>query len=178
MGRTTTSDAHDRQGTMLPLTDPEIRASLVNVSLRERTGLTLPVNFAALPWNDLDFLGWRDPKIPGIGYVISALEDGPAGILLSQAKGRMQTRPQCSWCTDVQLPNEVVLFSARRSGKAGRNGDTVATLACANFECCANVRKLPSMAYIGFDVEAARVRRIESLGEHVRNFVQDVRDGR
>ncbi|MFC5930393.1 FBP domain-containing protein [Cryobacterium melibiosiphilum] len=162
---------------MLPLTDPEIRASLVNVSMRERKGLTLPTNFAALPWDSLDFLGWRDPKIPGIGYVITALDDAPVGILLTQAKGRMQTRPQCSWCTDVQLPNEVVLFSAKRAGAAGRNGDTVATLACANFECCANVRKLPSMAYIGFDVEAARRDRIASLGEHVGNFVQDVRDG-
>ena len=39
------------------------------------------------------------------------------------------------------------------------------------------MRKLPSVAYIGFDVEAARQQRIESLGEHVRNFLQDVRDG-
>ncbi|KGJ72086.1 translation elongation factor [Cryobacterium roopkundense] len=162
---------------MLQLTDQDIRASLVNVSLRERKGLTLPANFADLWWEKLDYLGWRDPKIPGIGYVIVELESGPVGILLSQAKGRMQTRPQCSWCTDVQLPNEVVFLSAKRAGPAGRNGDTIATLACANFECSANVRKLPSMAYIGFDVEAARVRRIDALGEHVRNFVKDVRDG-
>jgi hypothetical protein len=162
---------------MLPLTETDVRASLVNVSMRERQGLTLPANFGALPWDHLDFLGWRDPKVPGIGYVISVLEDGPVGMLLTQAKGRMQTRPQCSWCTDVQLPNEVVLFSAKRAGAAGRNGDTVATLACANFECSANVRKLPSLAYIGFDVEAARTHRIDSLGEHVRDFVRDVRHG-
>ena len=162
---------------MLQLTDQDIRASLVNASLRERKSLTLPAHFDALAWDNLDYLGWRDPKIPGNGYVFVELEDGPVGILLTQAKGRMQTRPQCSWCTDVQLPNEVVLFSAKRAGPAGRNGDTIATLACANFECCANVRKLPSVAYIGFDVEAARVRRIEALGEHVRNFVRDVRDG-
>ena len=162
---------------MLQLSDQDIRASLVNVSMRERKALTLPANFATQRWDNLDYLGWRDPKIPGIGYVFVELESGPVGILLSQAKGRMQTRPQCSWCTDVQLPNEVVFFSAKRAGAAGRNGDTIATLACANFECSANVRKLPSMAYIGFDVEAARVRRIEALGEHVRNFVRDVRDG-
>lgn len=162
---------------MLQLTDQDIRASLVNASLRERKALTLPPNFAALAWDDLDYLGWRDPKVPGIGYVIARLEEGPVGILLTQAKGRMQTRPQCSWCTDVHLPNEVVFYSAKRAGQAGRNGNTIATLACANFECSANVRKLPPLAYIGFDVEAARLRRIEALGEHVRNFVRDVRDG-
>ncbi|WP_233198173.1 MULTISPECIES: FBP domain-containing protein [unclassified Cryobacterium] len=77
----------------------------------------------------------------------------------------------------VQLPNDVAFFSSKRAGQAGRNGDTIGILACANFECSANVRNLPSVAYIGFDVEAARQQRIEALGQHVRKFLQDVRDG-
>ena len=101
----------------------------------------------------------------------------PVGLLLRERKGKMSTRPQCSWCNDVQLPNDVAFFSTKRAGQAGRNGDTIGILACANFECSANVRKLPSVAYIGFDVEAARQRRIEALGEHVRNFLRDVRNG-
>jgi hypothetical protein len=52
----------------------------------------------------------------------------------------------------------------------------VATLVCSNFECSANVRKRPPVAYVGFDVEAAREKRIIALGEHVRSFVRDVRD--
>ena len=162
---------------MLPLTEKNIRASLINASLSERKTLTLPPNISTLPWDNLDYLGWRDPKIPGIGYVIVELEKGPVGILLRQAKGAIRTRPQCSWCEDVQLPNDVVFFSTKRAGQAGRNGNTIATLACANFECSANVRKLPSVAYIGFDVEAARLHRIDALRDHVRNFVRDVRDG-
>jgi hypothetical protein len=33
------------------------------------------------------------------------------------------------------------------------------------------------MAYIGFDVEAARLQRIEALQGHVDGFVRDIRDG-
>jgi hypothetical protein len=105
------------------------------------------------------------------------LDEGPVGILLQQAEGRARNRAQCSWCEDVLLPNDVVLFTAKRSGAAGRNGNTVATLVCSEFECSANVRKQPAMAYIGFDVEAARERRIGSLSERVRGFARDIRDG-
>ncbi|MGO7983979.1 FBP domain-containing protein, partial [Rhizobium johnstonii] len=61
---------------------------------------------------------------------------------------------------DVHLPNDVLFYTAKRAGQAGRNGDTIGTLACADFECSANVRKRPPVAYIGFDVEAARQQRM------------------
>lgn len=162
---------------MLPLTDKTIRASFVNASVRERGVITLPTGFADTAWDRLDYLGWRDPKLPMVGYVVVELDGQATGVILRQSEVKPQSRAQCSWCEDVQLPNEVVLFSAKRSGAAGRNGDTVATLVCSHFECSANVRKLPAMAYIGFDVEAERRRRIEVLGEHARGFVRNVRDG-
>ena len=52
---------------MLALTEKEIRASFINASVRERTSATLPVGFADLEWDRLDFLGWRDPKLPQVG---------------------------------------------------------------------------------------------------------------
>lgn len=162
---------------MLPLTEKTIRSSFINASLRERNNLTLPPDLGDLAWDRLDYLGWRDRKIPNLGYVIVELDDALVGILLRQGDGKLRTRPQCSWCEDVHLPNEVLLYSAKRVGPAGRNGNTIGTLVCANFECSANVRKRPPVAYIGFDVEAARQRRIAALREHVQNFVRDVRDG-
>jgi hypothetical protein len=128
-------------------------------------------------WDRLDYLGWRDAKIPSLGYVLTWLDERPVGILLRQADGRARSRPQCSWCDDVTLPNEVVLFSARRSGPAGRKGDTVGILVCANFECSANVRKNPPVAYLGFDVDAARTQRTLALQRHVEAFARDIRDG-
>jgi hypothetical protein len=162
---------------MQPISETAIRASFVNASQRERSNLTLPVSLPDLAWDRLDYLGWRDAKIPSLGYVIADLEDGPVGVMLRQAEGRARNRAQCSWCEDVQLPNDVALFSARRAGAAGRNGNTVGTLVCSEFECSVNVRRRPALAYVGFDVEAARLQRIEALRRHVDAFVRDIRDG-
>lgn len=162
---------------MREFTADQILASFVNVSLRERQGIVLPADITDIAWDKLDYLGWRDRRSPSLGYVVVELDDAPVGILLRQAQGTIRTRPQCSWCEDVRLPNDVVLYSVKRSGQAGRNGNTIGTLACANFECSANVRKLPPVAYLGFDVEAARQHRIEAMRQHVHNFVRDVRDG-
>ena len=159
---------------MLPLTDTDIRSSLVNASLRERNAILPPLDLDRIEWDKLDFLGWRDPKAPAIAYVVTRLDDEPVGVLLRQSGDRPNSRAQCSWCEDVTLPNDVVLFSARRSGKAGRNGDTVATLACVDFQCSRNVRVLPPSAYLGFDREAARLHRMEVLRSRIESFVRDV----
>ncbi len=160
---------------MKQLTAADVRASFINTSLRERKAITLPAEFDTLVWTDLDYLGWKDPKLPTIGYVVSHLEDGPTGIMLRQSDDHTRSRPQCSWCEDVTLPNDVQYFNARRAGPAGRAGNTVSTLVCANFECSANVRKLPPLAYTGFDREAARVKRIERLELRSGRFVADLR---
>jgi hypothetical protein len=159
---------------VLPITESIIRTSFVNASLRERNNLTLPSGFPDLEWDKLDFLGWRDAKIPSLGYVVANVDDATIAILLRQSEGTARSRPQCAWCADILLPNDVALFTAKRAGQAGRNGNTIGTLVCSRFECSTNVRKRPSVAYIGFDVEAARERRIESLIDHVSNFVRDV----
>ena len=161
---------------MIPLTENQIRSSFINASQRERKELTLP-DLAQLRFDDLDYLGWRDRKQPALGYVVAIVDGEPVGVLLRQADGRIRSRPQCSWCEDVHLPNDVVFFIAKRAGKAGRNGNTLGTLVCADFQCSANVRKRPPTAYVGFDVEAARQQRIDALREHVDAFVRRVSAG-
>ncbi|WP_394553939.1 FBP domain-containing protein [Agromyces sp. MMS24-JH15] len=163
---------------MHPIDESAIRASLVNASKRERAALTLPDEFAALDWEQREFLGWIDRKLPQQAYVIAEVDGEPVGVVLRRAEGRIRTRPQCSWCEDVHLPNDVVFYTAKRAGDAGRRGDTIGTLVCAAFECPRNVRKLPPLAYTGFDREAARERRKDALREHVTAFVRAVRDGR
>lgn len=157
---------------MLPLTDQTIRASLVNASRREASDLTLPPGFDGLPWGDLDYVGWRDPRLAKRSYVVVPGDEGaaPTGILLREADARPGVRAQCAWCQDVTLPNDVVFFSAKRRGPAGRNGDTVGTLICASFECSANVRRAVPPAYLGFDVDAAREERIAALRSRVSAF--------
>ncbi|WP_144761036.1 FBP domain-containing protein [Curtobacterium sp. 9128] len=160
---------------MLPLDEKTIRASFVNASRKETSVLTLPTGFDEVVWDDLDFIGWRDPKTARRAYAVVPTLDGTVvGILFRQADAAPNARAQCSWCQDVTLPNDVVFWSAKRSGPAGRNGNTVGTLVCAEFQCSRNVRKLPPLAYEGHDREAARTRRIEDLQLRVAAFAADV----
>jgi hypothetical protein len=166
---------------MLTLTEKAVRDAFVNASRKEVSDLTLPAGFGAVDWNRLDYLGWRDPKMSRRAYLVvpvdGGIAGGVAGVLLRQGEATPRQRAQCSWCQDVTLPNPVVFYSAKRAGDAGRKGDTVGTLICEDFQCSTNVRKLPPMAYLGFDAEAARVDRIVALQLHAAGFVDAVVNG-
>jgi len=157
---------------MLSLTERDIRASFINASRKEVSDLTLPAGFSDLDWDRLDYLGWSDPKLARRAYVIVEVDGRPAGLLLQRAEQRTAARAQCSWCNDVTLRNDVQFFAARKAGPAGRKGDTLGTLVCANFACSDVVRRLPPLAYEGYDREAARDERIRRLGENVRAFAR------
>jgi len=159
---------------MLPLDTSTIKATFVNASRKVVADITLPADLNTIDWAQLDYLGWIDPKMKRRSYAVVPVDGEPVGIVLRQADASPPRRAQCSWCRDVKLPNDVVLYSAQRAGAAGRNGDTVAIWICAEFQCSANVRKLPSMAYIGFDVDAARQERISMLQERSAGFITEI----
>lgn len=160
---------------MLPIDEQQLRRAFVNASRKETSLITLPDGFDQLDWASLDFLGWRDQKLPRRAYaVIPTLEGEPVGVLFQQAEASPRSRAQCTWCQDVRLPNDVVFFSAKRAGAAGRKGDTIGTLVCERFECSKNVRTLVTAPYDGYDVEAARDRRIDELQLRAAGFVEAV----
>lgn len=161
---------------MPSFTDAELRASFVNASRSERSHIVIPADLPSLDPAEREFVGWRDPKSPLLGYVVAELDGAPVGVLLRQTEARPRVRTQCAWCADVELPADVVMFGARRAGASGRKGDTVGTLACAHFECSANVRRRRPEPYLGFDHAAALERRVAMLRENVERFVRDVRD--
>lgn len=167
---------------MQPLTESIIRTSFVNASRRETKELTLPANLDELTerdWDSRDFLGWRDPKFSRRAYVVlPRIGTEPAGILLTQAEATPRSRAMCNWCQDVRLPNDVVFWSAKRVGDAGRRGDTVGVLICRDFQCSRNVRNDPPPAYEGYDVAVARERRLEGLQLKVDGFADMLIAGR
>jgi hypothetical protein len=169
------SRVSSKEKSMLPLTEQSLRSSFVNASRKEIGDLVLPDSFGDVDWERLDYFGWRDPKYARRAYaIVPSLDGEPIGIMFRHPDGLTRSRPQCAWCQDVRLPNDVVLYTAKRSGKAGRNGNTVGTLICRDFECSRNVRNAPPPAYEGFDVEAARVRRIEDLQLRAAAFAGQV----
>ena len=159
---------------MLPLTEQQIRASFVNASRKEVADITLPADFDETSWGDLDYYGWNDPKIGRRSYIVAPVDGEPIGVILRQADASPRQRTQCSWCQDVKLPNDVVLYSAKRAGASGRNGNTVGTLICQEFQCSKNVRRTLPPAYLGYDVDAAREERITTLRLRSAGFAAEV----
>lgn len=155
---------------MLSLNEKIVASSFVNATRKELLELNLPAGFADLRWDRLDYLGWRDAKFARRAWIVVPVGDELVGVVLRQADADPRRRAQCSWCQDVTLPNDVVMYGARRAGHGGRAGNTLGTLICADFECSTNVRKLPPMAYIGFDAEAAREARMLGLRERAASF--------
>ena len=124
---------------MKPITESEIRRSFVNCSQGEARRLGLPKNLEDQPWDDLDFLGWRDPGAPERGYLVAEHDDGGlVGIALRAAPGISRgftARSMCSLCLTTRTSRDVVLMTARRTGEAGRQGNTVGQYLCADLAC-------------------------------------------
>ncbi|SHM36052.1 FBP domain-containing protein [Streptomyces yunnanensis] len=128
---------------MDPVGEKQIRASFVNCSKGEASRLNLPVGLAELPWEDLDFLGWRDRGAPDRSYLVVPRADGLMGVTLRVPQGvrRSFTKTTvCSICLTGHPGSGVSLLAARRAGAAGRQGNTVGTYLCADLACSLYVR--------------------------------------
>ncbi|WP_277497732.1 MULTISPECIES: FBP domain-containing protein [unclassified Nocardioides] len=123
-----------------PLTEPQIRSSFVNCSKGEAARLGVPRDLADRPWDDLDYLGWRDPQAPARAYLVTVHDGVRRGIQL-RAPGGTGARQQgmCSLCAAVRS-GEVALLVAPRAGRAGRAGHTVGTYVCGDLACSLLVR--------------------------------------
>ncbi|MCZ2829355.1 FBP domain-containing protein [Modestobacter sp. VKM Ac-2986] len=164
---------------MNALTEKQIRASFLNASRREASQAVLP-DLDAVPWEQLEHLGWRDRRAPLSAYVVLELDGEPTGVLLraspAPASGRRRSA-MCSWCRDLSSVS-ATLYVARRAGSAGRDGNTLGTLICEDFSCSRNVRRPPTSAESGDGIEAVAdqvvAERIAGLRERSAQFVRDV----
>ncbi len=162
---------------MQPLTEKMIRSSFINASRQEAKKLTLPENFSTLDWDRLDYLGWRDPKMPQRGYMIYTDSEGQTrGLLLRVTDGGRKpgSSAMCEMCRDVTIPCSVGMFTTRRSGQSGRDGNTLGTLICLHFECSSNVRIPPPKDPINPDPMVVVAQRIDMLDERVNAFINRV----
>jgi hypothetical protein len=136
---------------MEPLTERQIRSSLINATRSEAAALTLPLwsplgATSAGPrreWAALEFLGWRDPKAPLRGYLVTWREEQPVGLILRAADSVMSRRisAMCLLCQSTHSADLISLFTAKRAGARGRNGDTVGTYICADLDCSSAIRE-------------------------------------
>ncbi len=166
---------------MHALTEPQVRRSFINCSQGEARGLTLPKDFTDLEWGALALLGWRDPKAPLRGYlVVEAPEQDagrPVGIAVRAAESRMSARTtaMCLLCQTAQGGDAVSLFTAKRTGAAGRNGNTVGTYMCADLGCAERVRTEIPPWLLDRDPTEVVVERAADLRQRVLGFLRSVR---
>ncbi|MFF4629550.1 MULTISPECIES: FBP domain-containing protein [Streptomyces] len=126
---------------MEPLTEQEIRAAFVNCTKGEAKRLAVPRDLAERPWEDLDYLGWRDPQAPDRAYLVTVLDGRPRAVQLrAGARGFSQTRKSmCSMCLTTHTGG-VSLMVAPKAGKAGQQGNSVGAYICDDLACSLYVR--------------------------------------
>lgn len=133
---------------MKPVTAGDIRASMVNCSRGEAKRLAIPRDLAEQPWDDLDFLGWRDPSGSDRGYLVTEHEGGLAGLVLrcvppaAAGRGVGGRTTMCSLCLTPHPGTGVTLMTAaRRSNRENSVGIRI----CADLDCSLYLRGLKEM---------------------------------
>lgn len=86
-----------------------------------------------------------------------------------------RTTAMCLLCQTAQSADAVSLFTARRTGAAGRNGNTVGTYMCADLGCAERVRtEIPPWLHDRNPDEVV-IERSAELRQRVLGFLRSVR---
>jgi len=161
---------------MDPLGQDEIWASFVNCTRGEAKGVTLPARPEEIPWEQREFLGWRDPKAPQRGYLVVWEEERLTGLALLAPEGVSNKTVMCALCRSTHSGGGVALFVARRAGAAGRNDNTVGTYICADLACSMYAR-LPAATASACPAPGICVdQRLADLYRRTVTFLDRVRD--
>lgn len=161
---------------MEPLTHDQIRAALVNCTKGEAKRMALPPVVDA-PWDDLDFLGWHDPRSPLVGGMALWRGGEPVALALRATERRGVNQSMCSMCHTFHSASEVQLMGARRAGTRGREGNTVAHAMCADLACSLYARKLRQPGRVQPQETLDIDGRVARLQVNVAQFVARVVDG-
>jgi hypothetical protein len=146
IGRTGTLAPGDPRRTPTPmrsLTEHDIRDSFINCSKGAAKRLATPRDLDERPWDDLDFLGWRDPGAPDRSCLVTERAGELVGVCLrfpSSSRRGLLRRSMCSLCLTTHPGSGVSLMTARKAGTAGREGNSVGVYMCADLACSLYVR--------------------------------------
>ena len=156
---------------MHPVTEAQIRVSFVNASKSEAERVPMP-GLHEMVWDEREYLGWHDARAPQRAYLTLWKGDRPVSLVLRAAERRTRRgiSAMCSLCHMPQPGAQVTLFSASRSGEAGRNLDTVGTY----LGCSAIIRIAPPPAPMQIPPDEIVQRRIEGLQTRLDRFTDGV----
>jgi hypothetical protein len=160
------------------VTEDQIRASFMNCSKSEAKRLRTP-DLTEIAWDELDFLGWRDPRAPERAYLVAETASGLTGIELrtsTSVAGSRFARGMCSLCRTVRTRGGTALLVARRAGASGRAGNTVGEYICSDLACSLYVRGRKESAGSLVNEETLSVEaKIDRLRTALDAYLQRVR---
>ncbi|MFB0631821.1 FBP domain-containing protein [Streptomyces sp. AB3(2024)] len=167
---------------MEPLSEIQIRSSFVNCTKGEAARLRLPLDFAELPWQDLDFLGWVDPGAPLRAHLVVPREGGPVGISLRvPSVGRTSALKSslCQICLTGHASSGVTLLAAPLAGARGREGNTVGTYICADLACSLYVRgkRVPKLRTTRYEESLTLDERLARMRGNLDAFTSKITAG-
>ncbi len=155
---------------MKPLTEHDIRASFVNSTKGEAKRMHVPKDLGDRPWDDLDFLGWRDPAAPDRSYLVIELDGRLVGIALRRASQAGHARKtMCAWCLTTHSGDGVSLMTARKAGKSGQLGNSVGVYLCADLACSLYLRGKKSAG------PGSRFKESITIDEQVERMLSGIR---
>ncbi|MEU8240133.1 FBP domain-containing protein [Actinoplanes missouriensis] len=169
---------------MRELDEKEIRDSFINCSKGEAGRIKLPAGFAdgAVPWDDIDFLGWTDPGAPQRALLVVPGEEKPAGIVLRRpeaVKVSAMRSSMCRICLTDHASSGVGLFVAPLAGPAGRRGNTVGEYICSDLACSLYLRgkRQPKMRLVRREETLTLQERIDRAMTNLAAFTDRVAAG-
>ncbi|MFD9412197.1 FBP domain-containing protein [Streptomyces sp. NPDC059989] len=167
---------------MEPLSENQIRSSFVNCTKGEASRLKIPLDFAELPWEDLDFLGWVDPGAPLRAHLVVPRSEGPVGITLrvpGAARTSAVKSSLCQLCLTGHASSGVTLLTAPLAGPRGRQGNTVGVYVCADLACSLYVRgkRQPKLRAGRYEESLTVEERIDRTLGNLDAFVARVTQG-
>lgn len=158
---------------MQSLTEKQIRSSFVNLSKGAAGRVNLPADLEERAWNDLDYLGWQDPKAPGRHYLVAERDGRTYAVALRSSDATVGSRRKtmCDLCTTV---GSVGLMVAPRAGRAGQRGDSVGTYVCSALDCSLFVRNLRSNGTVVMEERLTVEQKVERLLANLDTFLARV----
>ncbi|MER6505066.1 FBP domain-containing protein [Streptomyces sp. NPDC001455] len=167
---------------MEPLSEKQIRSSFVNCTKGDAARLRLPLDFAELPWQDLDFLGWVDPGAPLKAHLVLPRAEGPVGISLRVPSARRTSVVKsslCQICLTGHASSGVTLLAAPLAGPRGREGNTIGIYICADLACPLYVRgkRQPKLRAGRYEESLGLDERLARMSENLDAFAAKVTAG-
>lgn len=159
---------------MHALTEDEIRASFVNADADEVAQISMPHDLLLVEWDYLDFFAWRDPEAARRGCIVIEQDGRAVGIVLRSTDPGRTRSGMCDICHTIQPGNQVALFTARRTGAAGRRGSGVGAYMCADLSCHESVRLATPLAPNEVRADNHADRRLDGTHRRLYGFVASV----